>query len=143
MILVDANVLIHAYDGSSTHHEPCRVWLERAFNSRETIGVASPTALAFIRLVTNRKILANAMDPAAACAIVNSWFERTNVHRVDPGPQFWQLLEQTLREGRASGALTSDAALVAMALENGASICTLDRDFRRFERVKLLDPTEE
>ena len=34
MILVDANVLLYAYDRHSPHHEPSRQWLEAQFSAR-------------------------------------------------------------------------------------------------------------
>ena len=38
MKLLDANILLYAYDKSATHHEACRVWLESVFNADETIA---------------------------------------------------------------------------------------------------------
>jgi hypothetical protein len=35
------------------------------------------------------------------------------------------------------------AALAALALEHGATLCSTDRDFRRFRGLKLVDPLEE
>jgi uncharacterized protein len=34
----------------------------------------------------------------------------------------------------------SDAALAALAIEHGATLCTSDRDFSRFQGVKLHNP---
>jgi predicted nucleic acid-binding protein len=53
MKLLDANILLYAYDTSSSHHEACRVWLESAFNADETIALPWQTILAFVRISTN------------------------------------------------------------------------------------------
>jgi predicted nucleic acid-binding protein len=37
-------------------------------------------------------------------------------------------------------ALIMDAHLAALAIEHGATICTNDRDFSRFPRLKVLYP---
>jgi len=37
--------------------------------------------------------------------------------------------------------LVTDAALAALAIESGATLCSTDRDFLRFEGLKLVDPT--
>ena len=37
MILVDANVLLYAYDPRSEHHERCRRWVERTFSGEELV----------------------------------------------------------------------------------------------------------
>ena len=41
----------------------------------------------------------------------------------------------------ALGGLTH-AALAALAIEQGATLCSTDRDFKRFEGLKLVDPTQ-
>jgi hypothetical protein len=143
MILVDANVLLNAYDSSAQFHRPCRRWFERALNGRSHVGLPTISVLAFMRLGTNRRILATPFESHEACSIVNSWFARSNVRQIDAGPRFWQLLEQLLQQARASGPLVTDAAIAAHALENGAAVCTLDRDFRRFDGIELVDPTAE
>jgi predicted nucleic acid-binding protein len=33
-----------------------------------------------------------------------------------------------------------DAHLAALAIEHGATVCTADRDFRRFKGVRVVDP---
>ena len=38
------------------------------------------------------------------------------------------------------GPLISDAALAALALEHGATLCTTDKDFGRFAGLRRLDP---
>jgi hypothetical protein len=37
MKLLDANILLYAYDKSATHHETCRTWLESVFNAAEQL----------------------------------------------------------------------------------------------------------
>jgi uncharacterized protein len=44
-------------------------------------------------------------------------------------------------EAQVSGPLVTDTALAALALEHGATLCSADRDFRRFGGLKLLDPS--
>lgn len=47
MIVVDANLLLYAYDPSSRHHKPARVWLENTLSAREHVGLAWMILLAF------------------------------------------------------------------------------------------------
>jgi uncharacterized protein len=46
-----------------------------------------------------------------------------------------------LVEAQVSGPLVMDAFLAALALENGATLVTTDRDFSRFPKLRLSDPT--
>lgn len=52
MKLLDANVLLYAYNSDSPYHEVCRVWLEQALNSPEPVALPWQTALAFVRNAT-------------------------------------------------------------------------------------------
>ncbi len=45
-------------------------------------------------------------------------------------------------EARVTGPLLTDAALAALALEHGASVCTTDKDFLRFQGLTVIDPSE-
>jgi predicted nucleic acid-binding protein len=44
-------------------------------------------------------------------------------------------------EAHVSGPLVMDTALAVLAMEHGATLCSTDRDFRRFRGLKLLDPS--
>lgn len=141
MRLLDANILLHAYDKSSTHHETCRAWLESSFNGGETIALAWQTILAFLRISTNPRAVKHPLSNVQACDIVGTWLERPNVVVVNAADRFWNILRQQILEGQVSGPLITDAALAALAIEQGATLCSTDRDFRRFEGLKLVDPT--
>jgi predicted nucleic acid-binding protein len=45
-----------------------------------------------------------------------------------------------MRDGQASGPLVMDAALAAIAIEHGATLCTTDRDFARFGGLVWTNP---
>jgi toxin-antitoxin system PIN domain toxin len=140
--LLDANILLYAYDSSSAHHAVCRNWLEAALNDDEPVGLPWQTSLAFIRISTNPRAVRRPLPTTEACAIISGLFERPCVVVVEPGEQFWRTFEQVLTEARVSGPLVTDAVIAALAIEQGASVCSTDRDFRRFRSVSLIDPTQ-
>jgi toxin-antitoxin system PIN domain toxin len=142
MKLLDANILLYAYNSDSSHHEICRAWLERAFNSTEPLALPWQTLLAFIRIATNPRASSRPLSSEQACDIVGRWLERPNVMIVPAAERFWTILREQIIEARVSGPLVTDAALAALALEHGAVLCSTDRDFRRFRGLKLLDPLE-
>jgi toxin-antitoxin system PIN domain toxin len=139
--LLDANVLLYAYDSDSEHHAACRTWLDQAFNSAEAIAIPWQTVLAFIRIATNSRAVRQPLAGTEACAIVNTWLERPNAVLLEPGGRFWPILQAQIRDAKVSGPLITDAALAALALEHGATLCSSDRDFRRFDGLSLLDPS--
>lgn len=143
MKLLDANILLYAYDCDSAHHAVCRSWLEAVFNSEEIVALPWQTLLAFVRISTNSRATSKPLQSAEACKIVSSWLSQANVNVIGAGEQFWELLQDQIREAQVTGPLVTDAALVALALEHGATLCSVDRDFRRFRGLSLIDPTDQ
>jgi toxin-antitoxin system PIN domain toxin len=139
--LLDANILLYAYDSESTHHGVCRTWLEAVFNAEETIALPWQTVLAFVRISTNSRAVRRPLTGSDACEIVNSWFQRPNVVIPDAGERFWEIFQAQMVEAQVIGPLVTDTALAALSLEHGATLCSSDRDFRRFRGLKLLDPS--
>jgi uncharacterized protein len=143
MKLLDANILLYAYNLDSPHHEVCRTWLEEAFNAPEPVALPWQTVLAFIRIATNPRASSRPLTSEQACSIVSRWLEQPNVTIVTAAERFWTLLRQLIVEAQVTGPLVTDAALAALALEHGAVLCSTDRDFRRFRGLKLTDPLEQ
>jgi toxin-antitoxin system PIN domain toxin len=141
MIVLDANVLLYAYDPEAVQHSVCHRWLTNAFNGREIIGLPWQTALAFLRISTHPKVYRKPMSMDRASGLVASWLERPQVVSLSPEAGFWAILRKQLATAQVRGPLVTDAALAAMAIEQGAAICTTDRDFRRFDGLTLIDPT--
>ena len=52
MTLVDANVLLYAYDAESPRHGPARQWLAAELSSGRPVRLALVTLLAFVRIAT-------------------------------------------------------------------------------------------
>ena len=143
MKLLDANILLYAYDSSSVHHSTCRSWLDATLNSEETIALPWQTLLAFVRIATNPRAVRQPLSGPDACEIVSSWLDRLNVAVIGAGDRFWEIFQAQVSDAQVSGPLVTDAALAALAFEHGATLCSTDSDFRRFRGLKLLDPTRE
>jgi toxin-antitoxin system PIN domain toxin len=139
VILVDANVLLHAYQPRSEHHERCRTWIEEAFSGEEPVCLAWVTILAFVRISTNARIFEQPLRPPEAMAAVSAWLSRPSVSVIEAGERCFLILRQLLADGQVTGPLVMDAFLAALALENGATLCTTDRDFTRFPMVAILN----
>jgi hypothetical protein len=56
MIVLDANLLLYAYDSRSEKHEQARKWVEQVFSGGELVGLPWQTVAAFIRITTNPRI---------------------------------------------------------------------------------------
>lgn len=142
MILVDANLLLYAYDASSVHHPAGRAWLERVLSRPEPFGVAWVTVLAFLRISTHPRVFEAPFSIAEACGIVSEWLAHPAVRVLDPGERHWAILSELLPASQARGPLVMDAHLAALAIEHGAVLSTTDQDFTRFRGLRTLNPLE-
>ena len=143
MILVDANVLLYAYEPRSEHHQRCRAWVETAFSGEEPVSLAWVTVLAFIRIATSPRVFERPLLAAEAVSAVSSWLARPSVSVLEAGEQCWEILRRLLVEAQVSGPLVMDAFLAALAIENGATLVTTDRDFTRFPKLKVRNPAAD
>lgn len=140
MIVVDANVLLYAYHPRAERHLACRSWLERALSGSTLVGLPWLSVWAFLRIATNPRAFDRPLATQEAEEIVDSWLQEPVVRTIEPGERYWPILHGLLAEGQVSGPLVTDAALAALALENGAVLCTTDQDFRRFPALATLNP---
>jgi len=140
MILVDANVLIYAYDLGSPRQAEAAAWLERTLSRDEDVRFPLTTLLAFLRITTNPGVFERPLTASRAIGIVRSWLARPNVAIANPTDRHWEVLEATAAAGQARGPLLMDAHVAALAGEHGATLATTDRDFARFPRLKTTDP---
>lgn len=140
MNLVDANLLLYAYDTSAVLHERAKSWLTHELRSGEPTALSYATVLAFVRISTTPRIFAEPFSIEEACDIVNDWLRLQSVVLLEPTRRHWQLFSDVALRSQARGPLVPDADLAATALEHGATLCTHDRDFTRFERLRVAFP---
>jgi predicted nucleic acid-binding protein len=75
MILLDANLLLFAYDTSSPFHKQAKTWLEGLFSSGEPVGLCWYTIQAFMRISTNPRAFQYPLSITEALDIVAEWLE--------------------------------------------------------------------
>lgn len=140
MTILDINILLYAHDPESPQHMAARAWLDNLFNSPEVIGLPWATIWGFVRISTNQRIRPNPKGAAGAFQRVREWLTQPGVAVIEPGPHHIELLEQLVVGGQAAGRLVSDAVLAALAIENGATLASTDRDFARFPNLRWMNP---
>ncbi len=132
MIVLDANILLYAYDSASAKHAKARAW----------IGLPWQTVGAFLRIMTNTRLPGERFSLDEAVQLVDRWLEQPNVRLLAQGDDHWLLLRRMIVEGQAPGALVSDAQLAALTLEYGGVLHTTDRDFARFPGLRWANPLD-
>jgi uncharacterized protein len=140
MILVDTNLLLYAYDPNAAEHEASRAWLETTLSGTALVRFSWLTLWAFLRIITNPRVFERPLTIAEAEDHVASWLAQPAAGILEPGERHWEILRQLARNGQATGPLIMDAALAAIAIEHGATLCTTDRDFARFPGLTWTNP---
>jgi uncharacterized protein len=142
VILVDANLLLYAYNESFPEHLAARRWLEAVLSRPERVCLAWTVILAFLRIGTNPRAFEHPFSIVEAVEIAATWLTHPSVAVLDPGERHWEILARLLSVSRARGPVVMDAHLAALAIEHGAVLCTTDRDFARFPDVRVVDPLD-
>ena len=140
MTLIDANLLLYAYDPQAAQHATSRKWLEHTLSGPGLVRFAWLTIWAFLRISTNPRVYEQPLTMAEAERHVSAWLAQPVSAILEPGERHWEILRALTRGGQTAGPLVMDAALAAIAIEHGATLYTTDRDFARFPRLRWIDP---
>jgi uncharacterized protein len=140
MILPDVNVLVHAHNADSAVHVQARQWWDACLSGSEGVGLAWAAILGFIRLTTNRKIVARPLPIRDVMARIASWLDLPHVHLVHPSDRHFARLRTELERLGTAGNLTTDAHLAVLAMERGYILYTTDADLARFPGLRWVNP---
>lgn len=140
MQLCDVNVLVYAHREDSSSHAACMRWLEALINGDEAYGYCELVLSGFVRVVTHPRVFARPSPVSKALAFAEQLREQSNAVAVAPGPRHWNIFRDLCTAGAARGNLVADAYLAAIAIESGCEWITTDRDFTRFQGLRMRSP---
>jgi len=141
MILPDVNVLISAHREDAVHHVACHRWLEGLLHGDAPFGMSLQVLASVVRVETNPRVFPVTAPLDAVLGFANLLLERPHCHVVRPGPQHWDIFCDLCRRSKAKGNLVQDAWFAALAIENGCTWITLDRDYARFDGLRWREPS--
>ena len=141
MIVIDANVLIYAYDATDRRHPAVAPWFQRQMAGPDDVGLSLVAIMAFLRISTDHRVFEHPRPVATALAIVDSWLARPNARLLEPTGRHWETLLDLAAGGQARGPQLMDAHLAALTIEHGATLATADRGFARYAGLRTVDPT--
>jgi len=138
---LDANLLIYASDKSSPFHPAAKQFLVDCLNGFETVYIAWPTAMAYLRIVTHPSIFSEPLPPREATRNIEALQQNRVVRFITETEDFWAAYQTISHEQPIRGNLVPDAHLAALLKVNGVkTLYTHDRDFRRFDFLRIKDP---
>ncbi len=95
--------------------------------------------LGFVRLMSDRRVLASPMATTEALTHCGAWIRQPNVRILLPGPMHLDVLGELL-SGPMGPNLVTDAHLAALAIEHQAELHSNDTDFSRFSGLSWRNP---
>jgi hypothetical protein len=140
VILVDANLLIYAHIREMPRHAAARDWLDRQLNELPRVGLPWPSLLAFIRIVSNPRVLERPVAVQDAWRQAEDWLQAPAAWVPVPTARHRETLGLLLGAAGARSSLVADAHLAALAIEHGLTLCSTDGDFARFPGLRWQDP---
>jgi toxin-antitoxin system PIN domain toxin len=139
-MLVDANLLLYAFNRADPRHDDAASWLGDALNGPTNVGLPWQSLTAFVRIATNTRLFPRPLSPDAASEQVARWLAAPAVWVPTPTERHAEVFLGLVRRYRIVGPLVMDAHLAALAIEHGIEVASTDADFARFREVRWVDP---
>jgi uncharacterized protein len=139
-VIVDASLLLYATDTESPFHRRAYAWLRAQLEGDSRLGVPWPTIIAFVRIVTHPRVVANPLSPVAAWDVMENLLEHDVVWTPQPTTRHAAVLGRLIASHQVAGGLVPDAHLAALAVEHGVAVASADSDFARFPEVRWENP---
>lgn len=138
---IDVNLLLYASDASSPFHGRAKDFLQSCMSGRDLVYLPWPTVMSYLRIVTHPSIFDQPLSSAEAMANVGALLGLPNVRCLAEADGFWDHYNAIVTEAPVRGNQVPDAHLAALLRQHGVrTICTHDRDFRRFGFLDIQDP---
>jgi len=142
MILVDTNILIYAVNSDAPQHVVCRALVEAVRAGTLQCALVPQVLLEFHAIVTDRRRVANPLEPAAAWEVCAVW--QGIFALLDAGCAALERMPEVIAEKGAAGGGIFDAWLVAQMRCLGVDrICTYnEKDFSPYRGIWTVRPEE-
>jgi len=140
VIVADVNILVATFRPDHPHHAIVRPWFDKQLESLESLVVPDLVWAGFVRVVTSKRIFTIPATVHNALDFVDALRAQPSYMAVPALPNVLDIFGNVCRTQQVSGNLVTDAYIASVALSLGAPVATLDRDFRRFEALKIVEP---
>jgi uncharacterized protein len=139
-VTVDANILVYASNEADPVHPTARALVDRLAAGPDLVYLFWPALMAYLRIVTHAAILPRPLPFGDAAENVSALLAQPHVRAIGELDTFWDVFRRTAGAHTRANTVP-DAHLVALMRQHGVSdIYTRDRDFRRFDGIRVLDP---
>jgi toxin-antitoxin system PIN domain toxin len=141
---IDVNVLLYASDEASSRSKRAREFLDECAEATEILCLGWPTLASYLRLSTHPGVFSNPLTPREAERNVDSLLSLPHVRALSEEDGFWDVYREVTNGLPTRGNDVPDAHLAALLRQHDVpTLYTNDRDFLRFEFLRVRNPFEE
>ena len=140
MILLDVNVLVHAFREASPDHAGLPGVAHDGHRRGRAVRVVELVLSGFVRIATHPRVFDPPAPVGEALAFVGALRSQPNAVIIAPGTRHWEIFAGLCAAAGAKGNLVADAYLAALAIESGCEWITADRNFSRFPGLRWRHP---
>ena len=133
--------MLAAHRDDHPHHPAARPWFDDLVAREDPFGVPDAVWASFVRIATNRRIFTVPTPLDDAFGFLRAVRAQPGHVAIVPGERHLEIFEGLCRTGDAIGDLAADAYLAAVAVEQGATMASFDRDYARFEGLDWRVPS--
>ena len=133
MLMPDVNILIYAHREDEKCHEAYGKWLKSLVDGAEPFALSVLVAVGFVRIVTSSRFYTDPTPVQVALAFIEQLTSHPRCRTATPSETHLGEVIRLCRATSATGNLVADAQHAALAISQGCTWVTRDRDFGRFE----------
>lgn len=141
-MLLDTNLLVYATFAEAPEHERARGWLEeRLAEGDGTVALCWPVVYAFIRLITSARVFGQyAVTVRKGWSVAAAYLQQPAIRVIAPGAGHAAIAAELAETPGLRSDDVPDIEIATLAIEHGLVLASHDHGFRRFSRLRVVDP---
>src|SRR3990170_4826603 len=141
-ILLDTNILVHAYNKASPHQEKASKIIKKALQRKIDAYVSSQVLYEFFAIVTNPKRVEHPMPSDEAAELCMELWAGHEIEKVNPTPLAPKEVFRLAKEMKLAKGRIFDCVLAITAKENKIEAIYTENveDFKNYRFVKTVNP---
>jgi uncharacterized protein len=141
-MLVDTNLLVYATFAGAPEHRHAREWLEERLGGGEgTVALCWAVVYSFCRLITSPRVFGrHAVTVTKGWSVAAAYLQQPAVRIVTAGAGHPAIAAELARTPGLRTDDIPDIEIAALAIEHGLVLASHDHGFRRFSRLRFVDP---
>jgi len=141
-ILLDTNILVHAYNQASPHQKVASSIMERAMAGEIQACIAQQVLFEFFAVITNAKRVELPLPPDKAAKLCLDLWECDEIMKIAASELVPREVFNLIKSKRLSGSSIFDCILAVSAKVNKIDVIYTEnvRDFNKYGFIKVQNP---